>query len=219
MGEVIYLSERLADRSRPSLGPVAFFYSFDCPLSYLAAERVERVFGDVAWIPVVGPLSESSGWGDAEQRHGLAFERFAEAEHQARMLSLPLVEPQRYPMESRRAARAAIWASRQNRGATYALAVSRLAFCGGFDISSDGVISEAAAVAGLNPEHALEAARDFKHDYELEATSAGLQSRGITMPPVIRIGSRWFHGPDAMLSAIAYSATQLQAPSPRMPTG
>ncbi|HTW11137.1 MAG TPA: hypothetical protein VME01_00210 [Solirubrobacteraceae bacterium] len=100
MGEVIYLSDRLADRTRASVGPAAFFYSFDCPLSYLMAERVERALGDVAWIPVVGPLSESSELMPVEKRLSFAYERLAAADREAHVLSLPLVEPQRYPMDA-----------------------------------------------------------------------------------------------------------------------
>ena len=58
-------------------------------------------------------------------------------------------------MDSRKAARAAAFAADAGVGATFALAVARLAFCGGFDIGSDNVIEEAAAVAGLNPAEAV----------------------------------------------------------------
>jgi 2-hydroxychromene-2-carboxylate isomerase len=217
MGEVIYLSERLADRSRPSIGPAAFFYSLDCPLSYLAAERVERALGEVAWIPVVGPLSQSSGLRSADERLSLASERLALAEKEAQMLSVPLVEPHRYPMDSRRAARAAIWASEEGRGACFALSVARFGFCGGFDISSDEVIAEAAAGAGLNPVQAVEASRDPKRDHQLEATATGLQARGVLMPPVIRIDTRWFCGSDAMMAAVSFSAGQPRESAPQSP--
>jgi 2-hydroxychromene-2-carboxylate isomerase len=217
MGEVIYLSERLADRSRPSIGPVAFFYSLDCPVSYLAAERVERALGDVAWIPVVGPLSESSGLRSADERLNLAYERLALAEKEAHMLSVPLVAPHIYPMDSRRAARAAIWASDEGRGASFALGVARFAFCGGFDIASDDVIAEAAAGAGLNPVQAVQASRDPRRDSQLEATAKGLQARGVLMPPVIRIGTRWFCGSDAMMAAVSFSAGQARESIPQLP--
>ncbi|HTW11136.1 MAG TPA: hypothetical protein VME01_00205 [Solirubrobacteraceae bacterium] len=78
------------------------------------------------------------------------------------------------------------------------------------------MIAEAAAVAGLNPEHATEAARDYNLDLELEATGAGLLARGIMVPPAIRVGTRWFHGPDAVMAAVAYSAGVREG-APRMP--
>jgi 2-hydroxychromene-2-carboxylate isomerase len=217
VGQVIYLSERLADRSRGSTGAAAFFYSLDCPVSYLAAERVERALGDVTWIPVVGPLSESSGLRSADERLRLAHERLALAEKEAQMFSVPLLAPDRYPMDSRRAARAAIWANDEGRGASFALRVARFAFCGGFDISSDEVIAEAAAGAGLNPVRAVEASNDPHLDYQLEATAKGLQARGILMPPVIRVGTRWFCGSDAMMAAVSFSVGQARVSSPQSP--
>ena len=57
MGQLIVLAERLADRSRPGPGhPSAFFFDLNCPFSYLAAERVERILGDVEWIPATSTL-------------------------------------------------------------------------------------------------------------------------------------------------------------------
>jgi 2-hydroxychromene-2-carboxylate isomerase len=217
VGAVVNLAERRADRSRPSIGPAAFFYSLDDPVSYLVAERVERALGDLAWIPVVGPLSESSGLSSAGERQALAYERLALAEREARLLSLPLFEPHRYPMDSRRAARAAIWAGDHGRGATFALGIARLAFCGGFDIAADEVIAEAAAGAGLSPEQALDAARDQRHDLQLEATANGLCARGSSMPPVIRIGTRWFCGEDAVMAAVSFNAVRARERAPRLP--
>jgi len=217
VGEVIYLSDRLADRSRPSVGPSAFFYSLDCPISYLASERVDRALGDVEWIPVVGPLSASSGFGSADERLNLAYECLARAERDALALSVPLVEPQRYPMDCRRAARAAVWAGTQQRGSTFALAIARLAFCGGFDVASEAVIAEAAAVAGLSCDEALKAAGDRAYDHQLDQTSKGLESRGIVAPPAVRVGGRWFQGPDALISAVAFIACHTPDTQPQLP--
>src|SRR5689334_21165470 len=57
MGQLILLSDQFADRARPGAQahPV-FFFDLACPFSYLAAERVERLLGEVSWVPVAGPL-------------------------------------------------------------------------------------------------------------------------------------------------------------------
>lgn len=133
------------------------------------------------------------------------------------MLSVPLVAPRPYPMDSRRAARAALWAGDQGRGASFALSVARFAFCGGFDIASDDVIAEAAAGSGLSPVEAVEASRDPERDHQLEATARGLQARGVLMPPVIRIGHRWFCGSDAMMAAVSFSSGQAGVSAPQSP--
>ncbi len=217
MSDVTHLADRRADRSRASTGPVAFFYSLDCPVAYIAAERVERALDEVAWIPVVGPLSESSGLRSHDERLRLARERAALAKREARTLDVPLVEPHRFPLDSRRAARAAIWAAGEGRGARFALGVARAAFCGGLDISSDEVIGDAAAGAGLDPMQAVQASRDPLRDYQLYATAKGLQGRGILMPPVIRIGASWFCGSDAMTAAVSLGAGEALEHSSLLP--
>ena len=142
MGTLIDLQERLADRSRPTRGArPAFFFDLACPYSYLAAERAERLLGDVEWIPAAGrqlrsgpPLPDS----DADRER---------AEHVAALLRLPLVWPERFPSEVPRALRAASYAGEIGAGPQFALAAARLAFCGGFDLEDPEVLAEAAAAA------------------------------------------------------------------------
>jgi 2-hydroxychromene-2-carboxylate isomerase len=227
VGDIIFLSERMADRSRPSPDAARFFFALDCPLSYLTAERVERALGEVEWVPVLGPLSalaprsgevselDSAAAGTEREAH--ARDRMRLAEREAQILQLPLVEPHRFPMDSRKAARAAAFAADAAVGSAFALAVARLAFCGGFDISSDNVIEEAAAVAGLNPAEALSAARDARFDLRLDATSRGLRARGIASPPAINIAESWFDGTDCVLAAVSFSAARARAQTPRLP--
>jgi 2-hydroxychromene-2-carboxylate isomerase len=211
VGDIIFLSERMADRSRPSPDAARFFFALDCPLSYLTAERVERALGEIEWFPVLGLLSAPA------EREAHARDRMRLAEREAQILQLPLVEPHRFPMDSRKAARAAAFAADAGVGSTFALAVARLAFCGGFDISSDNVIEEAAAVAGLNPAEAVLAARDASLDLRLDATSRGLHARGIVSPPAINIAGSWFDGTDCVMAAVSFSAARARAQTPGLP--
>ncbi len=217
MGELIQLSERLADRSRPSASNASFFFALDDPLSYLTAERVERALGPVDWVPVIGPLSEGLGSDADEAREHLAAERLRAAEHEAEILQLPLVEPHRFPMNSRRAARAAAFAADAGCGAQFTLALMRLAFCGGFDITAAPVLEEAAATAGLDPEDAVTASRDRGYDLRLDATSRGLLSRGVKSPPAISIGRHFFYGSDAVIAAVSFSAALGMLSAPERP--
>ena len=227
VGDIIFLSERMADRSRPSPHAARFYFPLDCPLSYQTAERVERALGEVEWVPVLGPLSapaprsehgsEFGGPAVCAEREAHARDRMRLAEREAQILQLPLVEPHRFPMDSRKAARAAAFAADAGVGSTFALAVARLAFCGGFDISSDNVIEEAAAVAGLNLAEAVAAARDARLDMRLDATSLGLRARGIVSPPAINIAESWFDGTDCVMAAVSFSAARARAQTPRLP--
>ncbi|MDP9345659.1 MAG: hypothetical protein M3P44_08030, partial [Actinomycetota bacterium] len=68
MGELISLDERRAARGPASARdaawprharsaePVRFCFDLASPWTYLAAERVERLFGGLHWHPVAGAL-------------------------------------------------------------------------------------------------------------------------------------------------------------------
>jgi 2-hydroxychromene-2-carboxylate isomerase len=189
MGELIVLADRFADRSRPATGsPVAFFFDLGCPFSYLAAERVERTLGDVEWIPSASLIEPS--W----QCHEAA-------EREARALRLPLIWPDNWPKRFPGAVRAAAHAAEAGYGSQFALAASRLAFCGGFDLDDPEILAEAAAAAGLAPEDCLAAAQDAAWDAAPQATAEGLARRGVHALPAIRVGRVWRSGPHAVTEA------------------
>jgi 2-hydroxychromene-2-carboxylate isomerase len=190
MGELIELAQYRADRARPVQdGPVTVFFDLGSPFSYLAVERVERVLGDVEWVPTapLGPLT------DAER---------AEAERQARALRLPLVWPEgtlNFPL----ALRAAAYAAEIGRGAQFALAATRLAFCGGFDLDDPEILGEAASAAGITPHECLAAAAELDFDEQLQATAEGLRRRGADQLPAILIGGEVRCGMRAVAEAAA----------------
>lgn len=216
MGELVLLSELMADRSGPGSNTARFFFALDCPFSYLAAERVERALGEIDWVPVLGPLSEEVAEASRADRERGARERLRMAGREARSLHLPLVEPHSFPLNSRTAARAAAYAAEEGVCQPFALAVARLAFCGGFDIAADHVIEEAAGVADLDPAATVAASREQRYDLRLDAASRGLHGRRIA-PPAISIGNNWFEGPDAVLAALSYSLASRRRETPQVP--
>jgi 2-hydroxychromene-2-carboxylate isomerase len=197
MGEVIELKDQLADRSRPRGGSrAAFFYDLACPFSYVVAERIERVLGEVEWIPAPAVGLEGGGrWNRLEETRALA-------EREARAARLPLVWPDSFPANSRDALRAASYAAENGRGAGFALAACRLAFCGGFELEDPEILCVAAGAAGLSIEATLLAARDPSRDGPLWATARGLRRRGVRRLPAVRVGRRWFEG-ERLLDAVA----------------
>jgi 2-hydroxychromene-2-carboxylate isomerase len=199
MGELIVLAERRADRSRrPRTVRPAFFFDLSCPFSYLAAERVERVLGDVDWVPTASTALHGN-----ELRVNSAEVR-SHAETCAVALRLPLVWPDRFPAQTPGALRAAAHASEIGAGARFALAASRLAFCGGFDLEDPEILAEAAAAAGIGLRECLAAAGDPTRDGALFATARGLLAQGVRRLPAIRVGTRWFDGDGALAAASAF---------------
>jgi 2-hydroxychromene-2-carboxylate isomerase len=188
-------------RAAPGTDP-AFFFDPSCPFSYLAAERVERLLGEVDWVPTAAcslrrgapfghvPLHDALGHDPVQQTKLL----MARAEHQALALRLPLVWPDRFPAGSPAALRAAAYASQAGAGARFSLAASRLAFCGGFDLEDRGVLADAAAAAGLRVDRCLAAAGDTGLDGPIHATARDLAAGGVEVLPAIRIGRQLFCG-------------------------
>jgi 2-hydroxychromene-2-carboxylate isomerase len=212
MGQVIYLNEHRSERSRSHVvTPPLFFFDVSCPLSYLSAERIERKLGEVEWVPVDGASLRAGIAGqeiladaahDDADVHGLR----TRADSCARALRLPLVWPDRFPGAARCAQRASTFACEIGAGAAFALAASRLAFCGGFDLEDPETLAEAAAAAGVPLEECLSAAGETWRDEELEANADLLRARGISELPAIRIGDQWFEGEAGLLAAGALIA-------------
>jgi 2-hydroxychromene-2-carboxylate isomerase len=197
MGDVIQLSQRRAVRARKRLqshrsgSRPEFFFDLASPLSYLAAERVERVLGDVEFVPAL-----FGGTTDPATTR-------AHAETLAIALRIPLVWPEGFPSPRRRAMRAAAHAARLGSGTPFALAAGRLAFCGGFDIEDPEILAEAAAAAGIAPELSLAAAENPEHDIELESAALRLSAAGVVRLPAICLDGDWLDGDSAVAEAVA----------------
>ncbi len=216
MGQVIYLNERRSERSRhPVVTHPLFFFDVSCPLSYLTAERIERKLGEVEWIPVDGASLRAYAPSphapvDAPHAEAQMLGLRTRADSCARALRLPLVWPDRFPGAARCAQRASAFACEIGAGAAFALAASRLAFCGGFDLEDPETLAEAAAAAGVPLEECLSAAGETWRDEELEANADVLRAHGISELPAIRIGDQWFEGEGGLLAAGALMAAPIK---------
>jgi hypothetical protein len=205
MGELIHLAARRAERNRRTLDlPPAFFFDVSDPLSYLTAEYVERSLGEVEWIAVDGSVI-----GDSVASDLPALREHAEA--RARALRLPLVWPDTFPSATRCALRAAAYACEIGAGAQFALAASRLAFCGGFDLEDPEVLTEAAAAAGVPLDGCLEAAGESSRDDDLVELAHALRAQQVSELPAVTVGGRWFIGDAALLGAGAVQASSHRA--------
>lgn len=176
--------------------PATFWCDPSCPFTYLAAERVERLFSAVTWRPVAPRRLE---------RRELALIRAA-AENRAVALRLPLIWPDLPRGDPRSLARAAMHAGERGVAAPFMLAAGRLAYCGGFDPGDLEVVAEAAAAAGLDVDACLLAAADSSRDAALESARRRLESAGGGELPVLEVGGQLFPGEDRLSEAAAAPA-------------
>lgn len=179
-------------RATRSATPALFSFAVASPWTYLAAERVDRGFADVRWRPAAHP-AEPGGVGRRER---------ALVERRAAHLGLPLVWPER-EATGRAATRIAVLATAHGRGAAFALAAGRLAFCGGFDLDDPDVLAEAAAAAGLELGPALVAGRDAWADRVARHEGARVAQLGAGALPVLQLGAELFCGEHRVAEARA----------------
>ena len=201
MGEVIPLH---AARGRGAHGAptpralaVAFAFDAASPWTYLAAERVERRFANVAWVPAmhVSLRAEEDGFG----RRGLR----RRVEARAAELGLPLVWPDGGPARTPAPSRVAAFAAERGTAAAFVLASGRLAYCGGFDLDDPEVLAEAAAAGGLALDEALAAARDATLDAGLARAATDLVRAGARELPLLDVGGSLFCGERGVAEAAA----------------
>lgn len=203
MGTVTSLeNHRQAHRSRiaatGSVPPRAtLFFDLGSPDTYLAAERADRLFARLEWLPVAADVLQGAVLGE-EGRHAVA--------ERAALLGLPFVWPEGAPHSVRGAMRVAALAAERGRGAAFVLAASRLAFCGGFDIDDPEILAEAAAAAGIGLRETLAAAGEISRDGPIEEAGRLLLAAGATRLPALRVGRMLFCGEDRLLEAAAARA-------------
>ena len=191
----------LADRRRlRAAGAPAHAELFVClsdPFGYLAAERVERAFAEVAWRPACcSTLVEHQARGSLRAR----------AEERAAQLRLPLQWPERFPAPVPAAMRAATYAAEQGRGGAFVLAAGRLAFGGGFDLEDPEVLEEVAAAAGLDVDACLRAAREPARDALVLEHTRRLQAAGVRRLPALRVGGTLVWGEERISAFLLVGA-------------
>jgi 2-hydroxychromene-2-carboxylate isomerase len=181
-----------ASGSRQMLPRATLFFDLSSPFTYLAAERADRLFTGLEWLPA---SSDVLSWGRREA------DGLCPAVERAQLLGLPLVWPDERPYRVRGAMRVASLAAQRGCGAAFVLAASRLAFCGGFDIDDPEILAEAAAAAGIALDDALRAAGDVARDGPIEEIGRVLLAAGAVQLPTLRIGRTLFCGEERLTEA------------------
>lgn len=205
MGDVIGLADRLDEHSalRLEVDRPVFYFDLACPFCYLAAERVERLLGEVEWVSVAaGALGSDPK----------AARDISQAEERAIALRVPIVWPEPFPRSLPGAMRTAAYAGEGGAAARFALAAFRLTFCGGYDIEDREVLPKLASSVGIPRAGALRAAAAISRDQPLTAAARGLARRGVQSLPAFRVGERFFEGEHALLGAAALQRARRRPP-------
>ena len=187
-----------------------FYYDFNSPYSYLAAERISGLFAEAEveqpkWQPIsFGHVLKTTGrrpWSFEEERRA----HFAEIQRRADERGLPkVVYPEGWPIEnySLNPIRAATYAKESGRVVSFTLACFRQVFAAGRDMSDVDNVLLAAAACELHPNAVLKGIETTSIKDKLRAATDEAIGRGLEGIPTVAVGDRLFWGDDRLEEAV-----------------
>lgn len=136
--------------------PIAFYFDFTSPYSYLASEKIDAIaekYGrQVQWRPVLlGAIFKALGTVSLVKQPGMADYSARDFARSARFMDVPYVQPDNFPVSTVAAARAYYWLHGQDCALArrFAHAVFRAYFAEGRDISDVAVVLELGLKVGV----------------------------------------------------------------------
>jgi 2-hydroxychromene-2-carboxylate isomerase len=196
--------------------PATFYYDFNSPYSYLAAERISGLFAEAGadqpeWQPIsFGHLLKETGrrpWSLPPE--GPAQDRLIEIQRRADERGLPkVVYPPGWPMEnySLNPIRAAVYAKESGKVVSFSLACFRQVFAAGRDMSDVDNVLIAAAACELHPNAVLKGIETQSVKDKLRAATDEALARGVEGVPTVAVGSELFWGDDRLEEAVTAAA-------------
>jgi 2-hydroxychromene-2-carboxylate isomerase len=187
-----------------------FYYDFNSPYSYLAAERISGLFAEAEleqpeWQPIsFGHILKATGrrpWSFEED----AAADFSEIQRRADERGLPkVVYPEGWPAEnySLNPVRAAVYAKESGRVVSFSLACFRQVFAGGKDMSDVDNVLIAAAACELHPNAVLKGIETQSVKEKLRAATDEARALGVEGIPTVAVGDRLFWGDDRLEDAV-----------------
>ncbi len=187
------------------MATLEFFYDFVSPYSYLASTRVEaeaaRVGGTVRFRPfLLGGVFNATGNRAPIENPAKGRHLATDLGRWAKRLGVPFAWPAQFPLLTVLPLRAAFAAERAGKLVPYTHAMFRAYWAEGRDISSPGVVQEAAASAGLDGAALVAEAPGFKE--ALKAQTQEAVDRGSFGAPTFFVGEEMFIGNDRLDFAI-----------------
>ncbi len=186
-----------------------FYFDLGSPYSYLAAERISRLFADAEleqpeWRPVLlGGLFKRYGrdsWMNGPERGA----GMHEVERRADSYRLqPVRWPDPCPTDTLYAMRVATYAKGIGRSVSFALAAFRQAFAGGRDLGVPDNVAIAAAACELHPNAIAKAAASDSVKRSLRDATDRAGELGVRGVPSVVVAGEVFWGDDRLEAAIS----------------
>jgi 2-hydroxychromene-2-carboxylate isomerase len=189
-----------------------FYYDFNSPYSYLAAERISGLFAEAEleqpeWQPIsFGHILKTTGrrpWSLPPDGPDPA--HLAEVQRRADERGLPkVVYPKGWPIEnySLNPIRAATYAKESGRVVSFTLACFRQVFAAGRDMSEIDNVLIAAAACELHPNAVTKGIETQSVKHKLRGATDEALARGVEGIPTVAVGEQLFWGDDRLEEAV-----------------
>jgi len=182
-----------------------FYYDFNSPYAYLAAERLDDFVPDAEWRPIafailLGQLGEL----DKRLTNLNTAPIVDEVSARASDRGLPsFAPPDTWPVESWSLTplRAALVADELGRQREFGLAAFRKSFVESRSLSDLDSVLAAASDAGLDPDEVAAGIQRDEIKERLKSNTAEALERGVTGIPTVAIGDELFWGDDHLEQA------------------
>jgi 2-hydroxychromene-2-carboxylate isomerase len=187
----------------------SFYFDFNSPYAWLAAERIDRFVPDAEWKPIAFPiLLYRLGTLDAAMRRSTQ-PVVEEVSRRAAERGLPNFNPPPgWPLQSWSLLplRAALFADDSGRLREFCDPVFRAMFVDGRPVTELATVLDAAREAGLDAAEVEAAVEQPEIKERLKANTQEAFDRGVTGIPTVAIGDQIFWGDDRLEEAAAVSA-------------
>ena len=192
------------------MGAAVFYYDFNSPYAYLAAERIGGMIPDAEWRPIafailLGKLGRLESVLENLNTAPVA----AEISERAADRGLPAFEPpEAWPVGtwSLSPLRAALVAEERGRLHEFSTAAFRKSFVEGRSLAELDNLLAAAGEAGLDPDEVSEGIGRPEIKERLKGTTEEALERGVTGIPTVALGDELFWGDDSLDEAAAAAA-------------
>jgi 2-hydroxychromene-2-carboxylate isomerase len=184
-----------------------FYYDFNSPYAYLAAERIDDFVPDAQWKPIAFPiLLGQLGRLDQAIANIDASRVAGEIDGRASQRGLPpFAPPEAWPLESWSLAplRAALVAEERGRLREFSQAAFRKSFVESRSLAELDNVLAVAREAGLDPDDVEQGIHRPEIKDRLKGNTEEARARGVTGIPTVAIGSDLYWGDDRLEEAAA----------------
>jgi 2-hydroxychromene-2-carboxylate isomerase len=187
-----------------------FYYDFNSPYAYLAAERLDELVPGAEWRPIAFAILLNQ-LGELDKRLTNLNPAPIVEEVSGRVSDRglpPFAPPDAWPVQSWSLTplRAALVAEEQGRQREFGLAAFRKSFVESRPLAELENVLAAAAEAGLDPDEVAAGIQRDEIKERLKANTAEALRQGVTGIPTVAIGDQLFWGDDRLEEAAAAAA-------------